>query len=69
MVGQDVQHLHAFGLAAVADLVAQHIFVARLVGPIVIFESASTLRLVDAPSGEHLGQFGHVFLGVAAVYP
>ena len=39
MMGQNLQHLNAFLLAMLADLVAQHIFIAGLMRPLIELEA------------------------------
>src|SRR5262245_45710037 len=67
MVRENLQHFHAFALSMVADLVSENVLVARFVGALVEAETSAALRLIDAPAGQHLGQFGDVFLRVAAI--
>ena len=51
-----------------ADLAAQNIFVAGLVGAFIEVEAAAQLRLFNTPPGQDLGQFGYIFLRVTAVH-
>ena len=68
MVGQDVQHLYALMFAVFVNLVTEHIFLARLMRPLVECVTAAQLRLLDTPAGEHFGQLRYVFLGIAAIH-
>src|SRR5258708_35676740 len=68
MVGKNVEHLHAFLLTMLRDLVPEHVFLSRLMGAFAENSVAAKLGLVNGPSGQHFGQFRKVFLGVSAVY-
>src|SRR5258707_11901812 len=67
MMRQNIQHLHAFLFAVLLDFMAKDILLARLVSAIAVSEATAALRLVNAPTGTDFGQFGHVFLRVAAI--
>ncbi len=46
---------------------AKHVLLTFVVKFVVVFERPAALWLPDRPSGEATGDFGHVFLGIAAV--
>ena len=62
-----LERLHTFTLATFFELFSEHDFFARLVPALVKLEFAALLRFFDRPAGENFGEFGDIFLRVAAI--
>ena len=65
---QQVQHLVSFFLAMFFDLVPEHDLGPGLMHPLVELEPSALPGLLQRPSGKDLGDFGYVFLRIAAVH-
>ena len=68
IVRQEVQHFQSFLLTVLLDAMSEHDFVAGLVHARLEAEVPTFIRLLQRPTGEHLGNLGDIFLRVAAVY-
>ena len=68
IVRQQVQHFQSFFFAMFFDAMPEDDLGAGLVHARLEAEGAALFRLIEGPSGEDFGNFGDIFLRVAAVY-